>query len=116
MNLTSSILSYKEGETLNLVILATGYPSPDVKCVNLVIPITGYPSPDVKCKQKTNTDIKNGKTSSIHVSELRYSLHQGFNYQCTAINAKGSTTWIFSLNIWGKCMCRCLHKLFLNRL
>ena len=113
------MLSYKEGETLNLVILATGYPTPDVKCVNLVIPTTGYPSPDVKCKQKTNTvptDIKNGRSSSIYASELRYSLHNGTNYQCTAINANGSTAWNFSLNIWGECMCRCLHKLFLHRL
>ena len=101
MNPTSPILSYDEGETLNLVISATG-----------------YPSPEVKCGQENNTeatDIKNGKSSSIHVSELKYSLHNGINYQCTASNANGSTTWNFSLNILRKCMCRYLHKLFLHR-
>ena len=93
MNITGHALSYKEGESMNLTIVATGYPPPEVECKQ---------EDNVR---STNIKVQNEASSAIsfRVSELKYSLHNGTSYNCTAINANGSATWNFELNVLGKC-------------
>ncbi|CAB3989348.1 neogenin isoform X2 [Paramuricea clavata] len=90
VNSYDRVISFKEGETLNLSLVATGYPKPEVKCTQE--------------NERQNNIIANGSSAILYISKLMYSIHNGTSFQCTANNVNGSTTYNFSLNIWGKCV------------
>jgi hypothetical protein len=90
VNSSDRVISLKEGETLHLPLVATGYPKPEVKCTQE--------------NERQNNIIANGSSAILHISKLMYSIHNGASFQCAAINVNGSTTYNFSLNIWGKCV------------
>ena len=99
MNSSDRVISLKEGETLHLPLGATGYPKPEVKCTQE--------------NERQNNIIANGSSAILHISKLMYSIHNGASFQCAATNVKGSTTYNFSLNIWGKCVSSFLVHVFL---